>query len=177
QASEQIGETWPTSERAAFRLFFEAFADHSIMLVDTYDTDLGVRHAVEATEGKLTGVRLDSNVTPETVARARRILDELGAPHAKIVVSDSLDEERVRALEGADAYGVGENISCSPDAAIGVGAVAKLTVNGYGKLTMKLSRGTGKATLPGELQVHRLGDHDLVALAGEAVPSGGRPLL
>jgi nicotinate phosphoribosyltransferase len=177
QAAEQIGEKWPQSEREAFAQFFHAFPASSIMLVDTYATEDGVRHAVEATGGKLTGVRLDSNVTAETVARARKILDEMGAPQAKIVVSDSLDEFRVAQLTGADAYGVGENISCSPDAAIGIGAVAKLTVNGYGKLTMKLSRGTGKATLPGELQVHRFADHDLVALSDEAVPSGGRALL
>jgi nicotinate phosphoribosyltransferase len=177
QASEQVGQKWPESERDAFRLFFHALPAHSIMLVDTYDTEDGIRHAVEATGGALTGIRLDSNVTPEAVARARRLLDELGAPQAKIVVSDALDEYRVRALEGADAYGVGENLTCSPDAAVGVGAVAKLTVNGYGKLTMKLARGTGKATLPGELQVHRFADHDLVALAGEAVASGGRNLL
>src|SRR5438270_3671451 len=147
------------------------------MLVDTYATEEGIRHAVEATGGKLTGVRLDSNVTPETVARARQLLDELGAPQAKIIVSDGLDEVRAAQLEGADGYGVGENISCSPDAAVGIGAVAKLTVNGYGKLTMKLARGTGKATLPGELQVHRFADHDLVALADEVVPSNGRKLL
>jgi nicotinate phosphoribosyltransferase len=177
QASEQIGQKWPASERAAFALYFGAFADHSIMLVDTYDTELGIRHAVAATDGKLTGIRLDSNVTPETVARARQLLDELGAPHARIVVSDALDEERVAALDGADGFGVGENISCSPDAAVGVGAVAKLTVNGYGKLTMKLARGTGKATLPGRLQVYRFADHDVVALADEAAPPGGRALL
>jgi nicotinate phosphoribosyltransferase len=177
QASEQMGQKWPQSERAAFALFFRAFPNASIMLVDTYATEDGIRHAVEATGGKLTGVRLDSSVTPETVARARQILDELGAPHARIVVSDSLDEYRVAALDGADAYGVGENISCSPDAAIGIGCVAKLTVNSYGKLTMKLSRGSGKATLPGELQVYRFADHDLVALADEAVASNGRKLL
>ncbi|HEX9105081.1 MAG TPA: hypothetical protein VF997_22875 [Polyangia bacterium] len=177
QATEQIGMKWPESERAAFAQYYRAFPEHSIMLVDTYDTEDGVRHAVEATGGKLTGVRLDSNVTPETVARARRILDELGAPQAKIIVSDGLDEFRVAALDGADGYGVGENITCSPDAAVGIGAVAKLTVNGYGKLTMKLARGTGKATLPGELQVHRFADHDLVALADEVVASNGRKLL
>ena len=93
------------------------------------------------------------------------------------MVSDGLDEWRVAQLVGADGYGVGENISCSSDAAVGIGAVAKLTVNSYGKLTMKLARGTGKATLPGELQVHRFGDHDLVALADERVASGGRKLL
>lgn len=177
QASEQVGQRWPESERDAFRLFFRAWPEHAIMLVDTYDTEHGIRHAVEATGGALAGIRLDSNVTPETVARARRLLDELGAPHARILVSDGLDEHRVQALSGADGYGVGENLTCSPDAAVGVGAVAKLTVNGYGKLTMKLARGTGKATLPGELQVHRFADHDLVALSDEAVPSGGRNLL
>ncbi len=177
QASEQMGAKWPESERAAFALFHRAFPQSSVMLVDTYATEEGVRHAVEATQGQLTGVRLDSNVTPETVARARAILDELGASHAKILVSDALDEYRVAQLSGADGFGVGENITCSPDAPVGIGAVAKLTVNSYGKLTMKLARGTGKATLPGELQVHRFADHDLVALAGESVASGGRELL
>ena len=177
QSSEQVGQHWPDSERDAFARFFGVFPQNSTMLVDTYETELGIRHAVEATGGKLTGVRLDSNVTPATVARARQLLDELGAPQAKIIVSDGLDEERVAALSGADGFGVGENITCSPDAAVGVGAVAKLTVNGYGKLTMKLARGTGKATLPGRLQVYRFADHDLVALADEAVPSGGRALL
>jgi nicotinate phosphoribosyltransferase len=177
QATEQVGQKWPESERNAFAQFYRAFPDNSIMLVDTYASEEGIRHAVAATDGKLTGVRLDSNVTPETVARARQILDELGAPQAKIIVSDGLDEYRVAKLDAADGYGVGENISCSPDAATGIGAVAKLTVNGYGKLTMKLARGTGKATLPGELQVHRFADHDLVALGDEAVASGGRDLL
>jgi nicotinate phosphoribosyltransferase len=177
QSAEHAGEHWPESERDAFARFFAVFPHNSVMLVDTYETELGIRHAVEASGGQLTGVRLDSNVTPETVARARQLLDELGAPQAKIVVSDGLDEHRVATLSGADGFGVGENITCSPDAAVGVGAVAKLTVNGYGKLTMKLARGTGKATLPGRLQVHRFGDHDLVALAGEAVPSGGSELL
>jgi nicotinate phosphoribosyltransferase len=177
QATEQIGEKWPDSEREAFAQFYRAFPHNSIMLVDTYATEDGIRHAVEATGGKLSGVRLDSNVTPETVTRARQLLNELGAPQAKIIVSDGLDEFRVAQLDGADGYGVGENISCSPDAAVGIGAVAKLTVNCYGKLTMKLARGTGKATLPGELQVHRFADHDLVALADEVVPSNGRKLL
>src|SRR6185369_17692559 len=96
----------------------------------------------------------------------------------KVFVSDGLDESRVRALaQVADGFGVGENITCSPDSPVGVGAVAKVVVNGYGKVTMKISRGSGKATLPGLLQVHRYRDHDLVAVEGEAVPSGGRALL
>jgi hypothetical protein len=43
---------------------------------------------------------------------------------------------------------------------------------------MKVAHGTGKATLPGELQVWRFSDHDLVSLAAEPNPGqGGKPLL
>ena len=178
QAAERPGESVVQSETDAFALFARVFPTSATLLVDTYDTERGIRHAAAATGGKLRGIRLDSNVTPETVVAARRSLTELGAPHAQIFVSDGLDEFRVRALAGvADGFGVGENITCSPDAATGVGAVAKVVVNGYGKVTMKVARGSGKATLPGELQVYRFADHDLIALHDEPAPSGGRPLL
>jgi nicotinate phosphoribosyltransferase len=178
QAAERPGVAVDESEREAFAGFARAFPENAILLVDTYDTERGIRAAVAATSGKLNGIRIDSNVTSENLKKARRLLDELGAPHARILVSDALDELRVSELvDHADAFGVGENITCSPDSATGIGAVAKLVVNGYGKVTMKIARGSGKATLPGELQVHRFSDHDLVALADEAAPSGGRPLL
>lgn len=175
QAAERPGRSRADTERAFFGAYAETFAGvPTTMLVDTYDTERGIRHAVEATGGKLGAVRIDSNVTRESIARARRLLDELGAPQAKIYVSDGLDEHRVAELRDvADGFGVGENIVCSPDAATGVGAVAKLVVNGYGAVTMKVAKGTGKATLPGELQVWRFADHDLVALAGEPSPGGG----
>ncbi len=178
QAAERPGVAVDDSEREAFSTFARVFPENAILLVDTYDTERGIRQAVAATDGKLNGIRIDSNVTVENLRRARRLLDELGAPHARILVSDALDELRVNELvEVADSFGVGENITCSPDSATGVGAVAKLVVNGYGKVTMKISRGSGKATLPGELQVYRFADHDIVALSDETAPSGGRPLL
>jgi nicotinate phosphoribosyltransferase len=115
------------------------------------------------------------------VRRARELLQSLGAPDVAIFVSDSLDEWRVRelALAGADGFGVGENITCSPDAATGVGAVGKLVLNGYGKLTMKLARGSGKATLPGILSAYRFADHDLLCLHDEPAPPASQavPLL
>ena len=89
----------------------------------------------------------------------------------------SLYRVRELAAAGADGFGVGENITCSPDAATGVGAVGKLVLNGHGKLTMKLARGSGKATLPGLLQCYRFGDHDLLTLSNEPPPPGGTPLL
>jgi nicotinate phosphoribosyltransferase len=178
QASERPGRPSREAEAQMFAAFFRAFPQSAYMLVDTYDTDRGLREAVLATGSGLTGVRLDSNVTRDSLARARRILDEAGAPGAKIFCSDGLDEWRVRDLAAhADGFGVGENISCSPDAAAGVGAVAKLVVNGYGKVTMKFARGSGKTTLPGALQVYRFDDHDVIALANEPAPQGGRALL
>jgi nicotinate phosphoribosyltransferase len=178
QASETTGRPPGESERAAFAAYYRAFPEAAVMLVDTYDTLRGVRHAVEATDGKLAGVRLDSNVTPALAEEVRRLLDSLGAPGARILASDGLDEYRVRALAPfVDGFGVGENITCSPDAPVGVGAVAKVVVNGYGKVTMKLAKGSGKATLPGVLQAWRYSDHDLIGFADESVPAGGRPLL
>lgn len=178
QAAEREDMSPSESETQAFATFFAAFPQSSMMLIDTYDTERGIRNAVTATGGKLTGIRIDSNVNPDSVKRARAILDEMGAPHAKIFVSDGLDETKVAELATlVDGFGVGERITTSPDAATGVGAVAKLIVNGYGKITMKVAKGSGKATLPGRLQVTRYADHDLVALEDEVTPSGGKALL
>jgi nicotinate phosphoribosyltransferase len=178
QAAEREGVSCSESERAIFASFTRAFPNAAILLVDTYDTERGIENAVLATEGKLTGIRLDSNVTPETVARARQILDGLNAQHVKIWVSDGMTEWRVASMANlADGFGVGENITCSPDAATGIGAVAKIVVNGYGRVTMKVAKGTGKATLPGMLGVYRFSDHDLLTLSSESAPPGGKPLL
>ena len=177
QAAEAPGLSVDESERAAFAAFDRVYGTEATYLVDTYDTFRGIKNAVRASDGRLAGIRIDSNVTAATVEAARSLLDELGSKHAKIIVSDGLDEQRVAKLPGADGYGIGEQITCSPDAAAGIGAVAKLTVNGYGRATMKLARGSGKMTLPGRLAVHRYADHDLVTLDGEDVPSGGRALL
>jgi nicotinate phosphoribosyltransferase len=178
---ERPGQTRAESEREFFKAYAKTFAGFpTTMLVDTYDTERGIRHAVEACPNDTLGaIRIDSNVTPEAMRKARKLLVELGSPSTKIYVSDGLDEQRVAELrELVDGFGVGETLVCSPDAATGIGAVAKLIVNGYGATTMKVAHGTGKATLPGELQVWRFVDHDLVALATEPSPGGGaRPIL
>ncbi len=181
QAAERPGRSRAATEREFFGAYARTFPGvPTTMLVDTYDTERGIRHAVEACPNNTLGaIRIDSNVNPDSIARARKLLAELGSPSTKIFVSDALDEHRVAELrELVDGFGVGENIVCSPDAAVGVGAVAKLIVNGYGATTMKVAHGTGKATLPGELQVWRFMDHDLVALASEPSPgAGARPVL
>jgi nicotinate phosphoribosyltransferase len=185
QAWERPGVPRHETERAFFRAFYEAYPENASLLVDTYDTfgaQTGIRSAVAATDGRLSSVRLDSQVTPENVRRARALLDELGAPGAKIFVSGGMDEYTVAALGDApvDAFGIGERIVTSPDAPVGVGAVGKLCLVD-GRPTMKLSRGSGKATLPGLVQVYRRPDGtDLVArreeLKASEIPPG-QPLL
>lgn len=178
-ACERLLSSSSETETGFFRRFWQLFPDQANLLVDTYDTWRGIKNAVCATDGKLLGVRLDSAVTPAAVRKARKLLDDLGAPNAKLFLSDGLDEYRVRELAeaGGDGFGVGENIVCSPDASAGVGAVGKLVRLPNGKLTMKWSRGSAKATLPGMLQVYRFSDHDVLALRDEEPPKGGTPIL
>lgn len=180
QAWERPGVGRHETEAAFFRAFYQAFPTNAVLLVDTYETfgeRTGIRAAVAATDGQLKGIRLDSAISVESVQRARALLDDLGAPQATITVSGGMDEHSMRALDGApvDSFGVGERIVTSPDAPVGVGAVGKLCeINGLP--TMKLARGTGKATLPGRVQVFRGdGGRDIVACHDEVLP--GRPLL
>ena len=182
QAWERSDLAVADTERAFFAALHRSYPGQDIHLVDTYDpfgADTGIRAAVAATDGKLAGIRLDSNVDLGSIAAARGLLDSLGAHPAKIVVSSGLDEVGITALAKApvDLYGVGERIVCSPDAPTGVGAVAKLSEIG-GKPTMKLSRGSDKASLPGRLQAWRTPDDRIhVGLADETPPPDGEPLL
>lgn len=180
QAWERPDQPRHVTERAFFEAFYAAYPESALLLVDTYDTygeRTGIRNAIAATNGTLSGIRLDSRITPENIRKARAILDAAGATQARIVVSGGMDEHSIRALGDApvDAFGVGERIVTSPDAPVGVGAVGKLSMVG-GRPTMKMARGSGKATLPGEIQVFRDADGiDTVACAGESL--AGTPLL
>lgn len=180
QAWEKPGiPRWQT-ERAFFGAFDETYPERNTMLVDTYDTfgdKTGIHAAVAATGGQGPyGIRIDSNVTADTLWRARQLLDGLGAIDTRIFVSGGIDERTMAALGDApvDGYGVGENLVLSNDAPVGVGAVGKLTMVA-GHPTTKLSRGSGKAHLPGLVQCFRGTEHDVVGVQGEHVP--GTPLL
>src|SRR5204863_7360816 len=65
-------------EEDAFRHFIESFPDGTVLLVDTYDTLEGVRHAISAARAAgvpLAGVRLDSGNLLELSRAARSLLD------------------------------------------------------------------------------------------------------
>ncbi len=142
------------SEAAAFAHFAAAFPHNAVMLVDTYDTLLGVRAALAASPA-LKGVRLDSGDLDALSREVRRQLDAAGKNQAIIFASGNLDEQRVGALVRAgapiDSFGIGTALTTSADAPY-LDAVYKLQEYA-GRPTRK--RSTGKATWPGRKQVYR----------------------
>jgi len=155
------------SELEAFRAYAKTFPDNPTLLVDTYDTIQGVRNAavvgkeLESRGKKLGAVRLDSGDLAELSKEARKVLDESGLGHVKILASNDLNEYKISELinDGAriDSYGVGtEMITAKPVAAIS--GVYKLVEDNQGG-RIKLS--AEKKSYPGKKQVYRVFDRDI----------------
>ncbi|SFK45484.1 nicotinate phosphoribosyltransferase [Streptomyces pini] len=169
-------------EEAAFRAFARVHPGPVTFLVDTYDTEKGVRTAARVLRdlgyGPGCAVRLDSGDLGELALRARRILDGAGLEEVRITASGGLDEYGVDRLvrSGApiDVYAVGTRVGVSADAPY-LDSAYKL-VSYDGRPVMKLS--AAKVTAPGAKQVFRgPGFADVVALREEEPPPGAEPLL
>jgi nicotinate phosphoribosyltransferase len=175
-------------ERDAFRAFMEDAPENTIMLVDTYDTIEGTRHAIEAalqTGIPLKGIRLDSGDLLELSRAARAMLDENGMRDASIVASGDLEENQIAELVTAgapvDVWGVGTELGTCRDAPA-LGGVYKLVADAdaAGGWRRVWKRSPAKATVPGPKQVFRRVEAgtivgDVIAEAGEQLP--GRALL
>ena len=150
------------TEQDAFRAFMRDTPENAVMLVDTFDTVEGVRHAIAAsheTGVALKGVRLDSGDRLELARAARSLLDEAGLHDAAIVVSGDLDERQIAELVAAgapvDVWGVGTDLGTSRDSPT-VGGVYKLVADrADGDWRPVAKRSPAKATLPGPKQVFR----------------------
>jgi nicotinate phosphoribosyltransferase len=176
------------NEIDAFRAYAAVFPDHSVFLIDTYDTIEGARQAVRVglemrKQGhSLKGVRLDSGDMIDLSCRVREILDDAGLSDVKIYASSGFDEFTIHELlaNGAriDAFGVGTKIGVSADAPY-LDIVYKL-VKMNDRLVRKMS--PGKKTLAGEKQVFRKADvqgkfiEDIIGLRNETI-AGATPLL
>lgn len=179
-------EAFP-DERTAFDAFLQDFPEHATLLVDTYDSRLGIDRAIAAARAAHAGtglairlgVRLDSGDLGALATEARHRLDAAGHPEATIVASGGLDEEEIARLlaDGApiDVFGVGTSMGVSADAP-SLDSVYKL-VEYEGRPVMKLS--PGKETRPGPKQVYRFAEpgHDLLACRSEDPPAGAVALL
>jgi nicotinate phosphoribosyltransferase len=156
-------------ELAAFRAYADAMPGDVTLLVDTFDTLEGVRHAItvghelRARGHELAGVRLDSGDLAHLSIEARRLLDAAGFPDAKIVASNDLDESVIASLyeQGAriDTFGVGTRLVTSYDQPA-LGGVYKLgavrDADGAWRPALKLSEQPIKISNPGTLAVRRL---------------------
>lgn len=183
------GHSWIQSfpsELEAFRKYVEAFPDHAVLLVDTYDVlRSGVPNAIQigqelARAGKqLKAIRIDSGDLAYLSKKARKMLDEAGLPHAGIIASSDLDEWTIRDLimQGAriNTWGVGTNLITSYDCPA-LGGVYKLVAQedegGVLQPRIKVSENANKVTNPGKKKVLRLyvegrASADLIALADE----------
>ncbi|MXM64674.1 nicotinate phosphoribosyltransferase [Streptomyces sp. HUCO-GS316] len=173
------------TEEAAFRAFARSHPGPVTFLVDTYDTEEGVRVAARvlrdldhAARGPGSAVRLDSGDLGGLAGRARDLLDAAGLPDVRIVASGSLDEytvdDLVRSGAPIDVYAVGTRVGVSADAPF-LDSAYKMVEYG-GRPVMKLS--SAKVTAPAQKQVFRCpGYADVIGLHDEQPPDGGVPLL
>lgn len=150
------------TELDAFTSQVEAHGTGTTLLVDTYDIPTGIRNAVTAATRKgATGpgaIRLDSGDPAEEAAKARALLDELGATDTRITVTSDLDEYVITALQDApiDGYGAGTRVATGsghPTAGMVYKLVAIEQPDGTMRPVAKKAR--DKASVGGRKAVHR----------------------
>jgi nicotinate phosphoribosyltransferase len=174
-------------ERQAFDAQVAALGQATTLLVDTYDTEQGIRNAVAAGGLGLGAIRIDSGDLAEEARRARKLLDDLGATSTRIVITGDLDEDALLQLASApvDGYGVGTSVVTgggSPTAGFVyklVSAAASDDAAAPQTPVAKLS--PGKATRPCRKWTWRLLDGDVavndeVATDPTPPPGPARPL-
>jgi nicotinate phosphoribosyltransferase len=169
-----------TDEQDAFAAQVAALGAGTTLLVDTYDTEEGVRRAVAAAGIGLGAIRIDSGRLAEEARRSRRQLDELGATGTRIVVTGDLDEDAIRQLAAApaDAYGVGTSVVTgggSPTAGLVYKLVAVADSDDPAAIQHPAEKHSpGKATLGRRKWAWRLLDTSGVAI-GEEVATDPQP--
>ena len=119
-------------EQSAFGSQVAALGKNTTLLVDTYDIAQGIRNAIAVAGPDLNAIRIDSGDLSVLARHSRELLDSLGAPDTKIIVSGDLDEYAIAALaaEPVDVYGAGTAVVTGSGAPT-AGLVYKLVeVNG-----------------------------------------------
>ncbi len=176
-------------ELTAFRKYAEVFPDSSILLVDTYDTlksgipnAIAVARELRARGHALYGVRIDSGDLSYLSIETRRMLDEAGFPHVKIIASNELDEHVIDSIRDGggkvDIYGVGTRLAtCAGEGGGALGGVYKLVKAGN-QPKLKVTSDIAKATLPDRKRLLRAiapdGSfiQDIICLADEEIRPG-----
>jgi len=156
-------------ELDAFQEFVKLYPDHSVLLVDTYDTlNQGIPNAIKVAKqleengNKLVGIRLDSGDLASLSKSARKQLDSEGLDYVKIIVSNQLDEYLIRSLREqkapVDGFGVGTSLVIGKGSGALDGVYKLSYVNN--RPTMKVSENMAKMTLPGKKNIYRFTEPD-----------------
>lgn len=180
------------NESEAFFDFASTFPSQVTLLIDTYSTARGALRVIDLAPAlrargiSVRAVRIDSGDLASEAFRVRKMLDHAGLREIGIFVSGGLNEKKIETLinGGApiDGFGVGTSLTTASDAP-SLDCAYKLQEY-VGEAKRKTS--PGKETLPGKKQVYRYFshsgsfDHDILALADEAVPGANhhrQPLL
>jgi nicotinate phosphoribosyltransferase len=171
-----------SSEIEAFRQFAFALPDNVTLLVDTYDTlRSGVPNAIKVAKElkeinkNVQAIRLDSGDLSYLSREARKLLDEAGLEHVKIVASNDLDEHTILNLknQGAkiDSWGIGTQLITASDQPA-LGGVYKMVAkeeNGDWIPTIKISGNPEKITTPGYKTLYRMIDKGTNKAVGDYV--------
>lgn len=163
--------SWVTafaSEIEAFTAYASILPQQAVLLVDTYNTLEGVKHAIETGKklrehgADLLAIRLDSGDMVQLSREARALLDAAGFEKTSIMASNSLDEHVIRALKQQGAkinlWGVGTHLTTAYDqpALDGVYKMGALkNAKGEWEYRIKLSEQEVKISNPGQHQVRR----------------------
>lgn len=153
-------------ELAAFNAFASRYPA-TTLLVDTYDTQSGVQHAIQVIErqgaGSVGAIRIDSGDLIEESRAARAQLDAADLHDVRIIASGGLDDYQIADLVAADApidvFACGTAVVAPADAST-LDAAYKL-VEYDGRAVAK--RSPGKPSLGHRKQVWRSEERDLIA--------------
>lgn len=163
-------------EGDAFEAQIARLGAGTTLLVDTYDTAAGIRAAVEAAGRGLGAVRIDSGDLAGEAARARALLDSLGATDTRVVVTGELDEHTIRRLASSpvDAYGAGTSVVTGGGHPTS-GFIYKLVEVDFVPV---YKRSPGKETVGGRKWAWRRAAEGVDAVATDSgrAPADGRPL-
>jgi nicotinate phosphoribosyltransferase len=159
------------SELESFETYARYMPNNVTLLVDTYDSLVGVKHAIQVGNQlrergyDLGAIRLDSGDLAYLSIEARKLLDEAGFKETGIVASNDLDEYIIDSLkiQGAriNIWGIGTKLVTAYDQPA-LGGVFKLAAirneKGEWDYKLKLSEQAIKVSTPGIQQVRRFKD-------------------
>ncbi len=177
------------SEDEAFEGYFKVFPEHTILLLDTYDTLAAVKKIGRLRfKNQIKGVRLDSGNLKILSKKVRKQLDREGLNAVKIIASGNLNEykitELVKAKAPIDIFGVGTDMVTSRDyPALDLTYKLVEMEDSKGNIQFKAKRSQAKTTIPGRKQIFRRFtakgqfSQDFIGLFSELPPPNTKPIL